>query len=100
MSKTRKFNRTSHQIKEEQINFLLEDIKGNLEEYKRGLELKKKFFFDAKKILVSAKNSYDKTEDENKELKMYIQNQQRQQVQFLEDQKTYYDKRPSKNIKK
>ena len=41
MSKTRKFNRPSQQIKEEQINFLLEDIKGNLEEYKRALELKK-----------------------------------------------------------
>ena len=65
---------------------------------------KKPQLIDAKKILVSAKNSSDKTVAENKELKMYIenikqrfqQNQQWQQVQFLEDQKTYYDKRPSK----
>ena len=56
---------------------------------------------------MSPKNSYDKTVAENKELKTYIQNikqrfqqyQQRQQAQFLEDQKTYYDKRPQKNIK-
>ena len=48
---------------------------------------------DAKKILVSAKQSYDKTAAENKELKAYIENlkqhlqQQQQQVQFLEKQK-------------
>ena len=56
---------------------------------------------------MSPKNSYDKTVAENKELKAYIQNikqrfqqyQQRQQAQFLEDQKIYYDKRPQKNIK-
>ena len=79
-----------------------------MEEYKKALELKKIQLTDAKKILVSAKNSYDKTVAENKELKMYIQNikqrfqqyQQWQQVQFLEDQKTYSDKRPTKNIKK
>ena len=39
MSKTRKFNRTSQQIKEEPINFLLEDVEKKLEEYKRALEL-------------------------------------------------------------
>ena len=79
-----------------------------MEEYKKALELKKTQLTDAKKILVSAKNSYDKTVAENKELKMYIQNikqrfqqyQQWQQVQFLEDQKTYCDKRHTKNIKK
>ena len=39
MSKTRKFDRTSQQIKEEQINFLLEDVEKKLKEYKRALEL-------------------------------------------------------------
>ena len=34
MSKIRKFNRTSQQIKEEQIKFLLEDVEKNLEEKK------------------------------------------------------------------
>ena len=45
---------------------------------------------------------------ENKELRNYItsvkqlfqQYQKQQQAQFLENQKNYYNKRPSKNIKK
>ena len=63
---------------------------------------------DAKKILASAKNSYDKTVAENKELKAYIQNikqrfqeyQQQQQARFLENQKNYYEKREPKSYKK
>ena len=51
-----------------------------------------------KKILLSAKQSYDETVDENRYLKAYIENlkqrfqsmQQPQQVQFLEKQKNYY----------
>ena len=42
MSKTRKFNRASQQIKE--------DVEKNLEEYKRALELKEKQLSDAKKF--------------------------------------------------
>ena len=30
----------AYQIKEEQVNFLLEDIEKNLEEYKKGIELR------------------------------------------------------------
>ena len=94
-------NWTAQQIKEKQINFLLEDIEKNLKEYKRALELKEKQLSDAKKILVLAKNSYDKTVAKNKELKAYIQNikqrfqnyQQEQQAQFLENQKNYYEKK-------
>ena len=94
-------NWTAQQIKEEQINFLLKDIEKNLKEYKRALEIKEKQLSDAKKILVLAKNSYDKTVAKNKELKAYIQNikqrfqnyQQEQQAQFLESQKSYYDKK-------
>ena len=93
MSKIRKLNRTSQQIKEEQNNFLLEDVEKNLEEYKKALELRDKQLSDTKKILISARNSYDKTIAENKELKTYIQNikqrfqqyQQQQQAQFLEN---------------
>ena len=63
---------------------------------------------DAKKILVPAKNSYDKTVAENKELKAYIQNikqhfqeyQQQQQTRFLENQKNYYGKREPESYKK
>ena len=94
-------NWTAQQIKEEQINFLLKDIEKNLKEYKRALEIKEKQLSDAKKILVLAKNSYDKTVAKNKELKAYIQNikqrfqnyQQEQQAQFLESQKNYYEKK-------
>ena len=108
MSKIRKFNTTKQQIKEQQINFLLENAEKNLEEYKKTLDLKEKQLSDAKKNLVSAKNSYDKTVAANKELKIYIQNikqrfqqyQQQQQAQFLEDRKAYYNKKPTKNIKK
>ena len=97
MSKIRKLNRTSHLIKEEQINFLLEDVEKNSEKYRKALDLKGKQLSDAKKILVSAKNSHNKTVAENKELKAYIQNikqrfqeyQQQQQARFLENQENY-----------
>ena len=51
MSKIRKLNRTSQHIKEEQINFLLEDIEKNLEQYKKSLDLKEKQLSDTKKSL-------------------------------------------------
>ena len=108
MSKRGRQNKTSQQINEEQINFLLEDVKKNLDEYKRALELKEKQLSDTKKILISAKESYNKTVAENKELKTYIENikqrfsqyQQWQQSQFLENQKNYYKERPQKKYKK
>ena len=91
-------NKTTQQVKDEQINFLLGDIEKNLEEYKNYLELRDKQISDAKKILLSAKKSYDKTVAENKELKAYIEKlrdrftkyQQHQQAHFLEQQKQYY----------
>ena len=98
--------RSRQQVKDEQINYLLTDVEKNLEEYKIALELKEKQLLDAKKILVSAKQSYDKTVAENRKLKPYIENlkqhMQQQQVQFLEKQKNYYHykKSPPKNIKK
>ena len=108
MSKRGRQNKTSQQINEEQINFLLEDVKKNLDEYKRALELKEKQLSDTKKILISAKESYNETVAENKELKTYIENikqrfsqyQQWQQSQFLENQKNYYKERPQKKYKK
>ena len=93
MIKTRKLNRTSQQIKEEQKNFLLGDVEKNFGEYKKSLKLRDKQLPDTNKILISARNSYNKTVAENKELKTYIQNikqrfqqyQQQQQAQFLEN---------------
>ena len=94
MSKKIKDFRARQQVKEEQINFLLSGVEKNLEEYEIAIEIKDKQLSDAKKISVSAKQSYDKTAAENKELKAYIENlkqhlqqQQQQQVQFLEKQK-------------
>ena len=43
--------RSTQQIKEEQINFLLEDIEKNLEEYKKAIEIKDQQLSDIKKVL-------------------------------------------------
>ena len=48
-------NKTTQQFQEEQINFLLEDVEKNLEEYKKALELKDKQPSDIKKLLQYAK---------------------------------------------
>ena len=98
--------RSRQQVKDEQINQLLADVGKSLEEYKLALESKEKQLSDAKKILLSAKQSYDKTVAENRELKAYIENlkqhMQKQQVQFLEKQKNYnqYKKPTPKKYKK
>ena len=44
-------------IKDDQINYLLGDLEKNLEEYKSALEAKGKQLSDARKILLSAKQS-------------------------------------------
>ena len=51
MSRRIRSNKSSQQIKEEQINFSLEDVEKNLDEYKKALELKDKQLSDVKKIL-------------------------------------------------
>ena len=45
----------SYQIKEEQTNFLLEEVEKNLEEYIKAIELKDKQLAEAKKVLQGAK---------------------------------------------
>ena len=40
-----------YQLKDEQLNFLLEDIEKNLEEYKKIVETKDKQLAETKKIL-------------------------------------------------
>ena len=57
MSRRVRSNKTLQQIKEEQINFLLEDVEKNLEEYKKALEIKDKQLSDIKKILITAKKA-------------------------------------------
>ena len=89
--------RSRQQVKDEQISYLLADVEKNLEEYKIAVQLKEKQLSDAKKILLSAKQSYDKTVPENRELKAYIENLkqhiQKQQAQFLEKHRNYYQEK-------
>ena len=84
MNRKLKDFRSREQVKDEQINYLLADVEKDLEEYKFAFESKEKQLSDAKKILLSAKQSYDKTVAENRELKAYIENlkqhMQQQQV--------------------
>ena len=92
--------RSRQQIKDEQINYLLADIENFLEEYKIALDTKEKQLLEAKKILISAKQNYNKIVAKNRDLKAYIenlkQNFQQQQAQFLEKQKNYYRHIPKK----
>ena len=74
MSRRLRSNKSSQQIKEEQINFLLEDVEKNLDDYKKALELKDKQLSDVKRILQNAKISYNSVIRENQELKKYIEN--------------------------
>ena len=99
--------KSPYQIKEEQVDFLLEDIEKNLEEYKKVVELRENQLAEGKKVLKRTKNIYYILVKENKQLKEYILNikdkfkqyqQQQQQQQFLRGKE--YFQRPQKNIKK
>ena len=100
--------KSSQQIKEEQINFLLEDVEKNLDEYKGALNLKDKQLSNAKKILQNAKVSYNSAIRENQELKKYIENikvryqqyQQQQQQKYIGREREYFRERQPKRNKK
>ena len=64
-----KFFRSRQQIKDDQINYLLGDLEKSLQEYKFALDVKEKQLSDARKILLSAKQSYDNVVEENTDLK-------------------------------
>ena len=66
--------KSNQQIKEEQIDFLLEDVEKNLEENKKAIDIKDKQLADIKKIPQGVKKSDDSVFEENKELKQYIDN--------------------------
>ena len=97
--------RSPYQLKDEQMNFLLEDIEKNLEEYKKIVETKNKQLAEVKRILQGAKNSYKDLTKENKQLKECIvkikqqfkQQQQQQQPQYFQQKQEYFKR---KNIKK
>ena len=69
MNKRSRPLKSSYQIKEEQVNFLLEYIERDLVEYKKAIEIRDKQLADAKKILKNAKTSYNSLVRENKQLK-------------------------------
>ena len=56
-------------MKNNQVNFLLEDIEKNLEEYRKIIKTKDKQLPETKKILQGAKSSYSALTKENKQLK-------------------------------
>ena len=58
--------KSPYQLKDQQVEFLLEDIEKNLEEYKKIVEKNSKRLAEVKKILQGAKNSYEALTKENK----------------------------------
>ena len=68
-----KSTQATQQIKEGHINFSVENVEENWEEYRKAIELKDKLS-NVKKILQDAKRSGDSVVQENKELKKYIRN--------------------------
>ena len=90
MSRRIRQNKTTQQIKEEQINFLLEDVEKNLEEYKKALELKDKQLSDIKNILQGDKKSCDSLVTEKKELKNYIANIKQRYQQYQQQPQNQY----------
>ena len=64
--------RNQQKIKDEQVNFLLGDLEKNLEQYREALENREKQLEEAKRMLVAARKSFDKLNQENSELKAYI----------------------------
>ena len=64
--------RSQQRLKDEQINYLLCDLEKSLEQYGEAAELRDKQIAEAKKVLLSAKQSYGKLSQENRELKEYM----------------------------
>ena len=100
--------RNKQKLKDKQINFLLGDLEKNLEQYRESLEHKEKQLSEAKRILVAAKQSFDRVAQENRDLKAYIekikqqfqQQNQKQQLEFLKLQKYFYSNNKPKKYKK
>ena len=100
--------RSTQQTKEEQINFLLEDVEKTLEEYKKAIESRDKQLSDIEKILQGTKKSYDDVVKENIELKKYIENikqryqhyQKQQQQEYFDKEREYFRQKQPKKYKK
>ena len=55
MNRKLRSTKSTQQIKDKQLSFLLEDVEKNLEEYKKAIKIKDKQLSDIKKILQGAK---------------------------------------------
>ena len=66
--------RNQQKIKDEEINYLLGDLEKTLKDYNAAIEIKEKQLAEAKRILVTAKQSFDEVTQENRDLKSYISN--------------------------
>ena len=90
MNRKLRTTRSIQQIKEEQINFLLEDIEKKLEECKKAIGIKDKQLSDIKKILQGVKKSYDSVVKKNNKLKKYIKNIKQRYQQYQKQQQQKY----------
>ena len=57
MNRRLRSTKSLYQIKEEQVNFLMEDIKKKLEKYRKVTEIRDKKLADAKKYLKEQKTA-------------------------------------------
>ena len=86
MIRSRRPIKLTQQLKEEQIDFLWEDIEKNLDEYKKAIALRDNEIAEAKKKnkknFKEQKRSYDSVVEENQQFKEYIQNIYRANLNF------------------
>ena len=94
--------KSAQQLKDEQINFMLEDIEKDTENFMLVISEKEKQLRDLKKILFAAKASYKKVTEENQQLKQRTvlikgNKKLRQQQPTVEEHKNlYYPKQPTR----
>ena len=92
--------RSRQQIKDDQINYLLGDLEKIQKNINLPLTQKKISYLTLEKYQFPLKKSYDNVVKENTDLKAYIQKLkqhfQQQPLQFLKEQKNYYQEPPKK----
>ena len=105
MNRKSRRTKSPYQLKDEQVNFLLEDIENNLEEYKKNSRNKRQTAIRSKKNTARGKNSNETLTKEKKQLKEYIakikqqyKQQQQQEHYFLQEQESFRPKRYKKVV--
>ena len=104
MNRKLRLRKSPYQVKDEQVIFLLEDIKKNPKRIQKIVETKGKKLAQVKKILKGTKTRYAALTKEIKQLKEYIVKIKQQYKQQQQQQKQYFQKEQEyfkpKNIKK